>query len=65
MWPFHSHKWKDVDLRFTPPVKPTPRVRNVDVETVEKILWGFTYIVQECEDCGKRRSFELPGDHTK
>lgn len=61
---FHTHDYKTMSQFFTEPYQGKWEVTGMSVESMEKILFGFTTIVQQCEDCGELKTTEIIGKVT-
>ena len=58
----HVHRWKQVAKTYAPPVRPLVG-GSIAANIVEKMMFGVTTILWECEDgrCSETRKEEMLG----
>ena len=60
---FHSHRWEESERFYAPPRHPI-NVKNIDVELMNRLVFGVTTIIYKCH-CGDIRTEEILGASTK
>jgi hypothetical protein len=60
---FCRHRWGRVDFAFNPPVDLGGKkgVKYATHEELMEIIYGFTVVTQQCEECGLARSYREAG----
>ena len=56
----HIHRWKQIAKTYAPPVRPIVG-GTIAANIVEKMMFGVTTILWECEDCSETRKEEMLG----
>lgn len=54
--------WTEVKRRYTPPVRGIDSMKGTGVDTMRKVLHGFTTIELRCNQTGELKFQEVYGD---
>ena len=62
---FCKHNWKEIAKTFSGTAKVSNIAGGVNPEEIERLVFGVTTIIWECQKCHKLRKEELLGKENK
>lgn len=60
---WHRHHWREASRHHVPAIERAD-IWLVDPPEVQRMLFGFTVIILQCDECGQMKSLEVKG-HAK